>query len=204
MTHRQRPLIVAVTGGIASGKSELTRRFEALGVPVIDADIVSRELVRPGQPALAEIVAQFGPVLTPAGELDRAALRARVFADPAQRQALEQILHPRVRSAMREQALSSDEQYVLLAVPLLVESGQYQWVDRILLVDAPPEVQIVRVMQRDGVDRLAAARILAAQASRTSRLALADDVVVNDAGLDQLDHVVGRLDTLYRRLATAG
>jgi dephospho-CoA kinase len=197
-----RPLIVAVTGGIAAGKSALTHRFEQHGAPVIDADLVARELVQPGKPALTEITQHFGAdVLAPNGSLDRAALRARVFADPDQRRALEAFLHPRVRLALQERALQTDAPYVLLAIPLLVESGRYDWVDRVLLVDAPVELQITRVMARDRIDRHAAGQMLAAQASRTERLALADDVVVNDGPPAMLDAAVARLDVLYRQLA---
>jgi len=195
------PMVVAVTGGIASGKSAVTIRFEALGVQVLDADIVSRALVGPGEAALAEIAAHFGPqMLTQAGELDRAALRARIFAEPAERRALEKILHPRVRSALRDGVAAATSPYVMIAIPLLAESGDYGWVDRVLVVDAPVELQLRRVMQRDGIDRAAAQRILDAQAGRHERLALADDVVINDAGMDQLDRVVPVLDRLYRRV----
>jgi dephospho-CoA kinase len=199
---RSRPLLVAVTGGIASGKSELTRRFEALGVPVIDADVIARELVAVGEPALEAIALRFGAgVIAADGSLDRSALRRIVFADAGERAALDALLHPRVRAAMRARASSVDGPYVLLAVPLLVENAQFDWVDRVLVVDAPVALQVERVMRRDGVDRVAAQRVLAAQASRWERLAAADDVVVNDAGLEWLDAVVGRLDVRYRGVA---
>lgn len=195
----RRPLIVAVTGGIASGKSAVTARFEALGVPVIDADLIAREAVEPGRPALAEIAARFGSELLGVdGRLDRAALRARVFADAGERRALEAILHPRVRQAMRERALAAKADYVVLAIPLLVESGQYDWVDRVLVVDAPETVQVARVMARDGIGRAQAQAVLAAQAPRAARLAVASDVIVNDAGFGVLEAAVGRLDRRYR------
>jgi dephospho-CoA kinase len=199
LMQASQPLVVAVTGGVASGKSELTRRFEALGAPVIDADLIARELVLPGLPALAEIVERFGAsMLNAAGELDRAALRARVFSHPAEREALEAILHPRVRQAMRERAQAAAAPYVLLAIPLLVESGHYDWVHRVLVVDTPKQVQIARVMARDGIDHEAAQRMLAAQASRQARLARASDVVVNDGPVEALDAAVQRLDRWYR------
>ncbi len=202
MTVPARPLIVAVTGGVASGKSALTARFEALGAPLLDADLVSRELVEPGQPALAEIVEHFGPDVVDAdGRLDRRALRERVFADPDARQALERILHPRVRATLHERALAQRAPYVLLAIPLLVESGDYPWIDRVLVVDAPVEVQIERVMLRDRIDRDAASRMLAAQAGREQRLRRADDVVVNAGPMDSLEPIVERLDRQYRALA---
>jgi dephospho-CoA kinase len=185
---------IAVTGGVASGKSEATRRFEARGIAVLDADLVSRELVEPGQPALAEIEARFGSgVLEAGGRLDRRALRGIVFADPAARRDLEAILHPRVRETLRQRAVAAPGPYVLLAIPLLVESGHYPWIERVLVIDVPRALQIRRVMRRDAVDQAAAEAMLAAQASREQRLARATDVIVNDAGLDHLEACVARL-----------
>src|SRR5687768_13528826 len=140
---------VALTGGIASGKSAASDRFAALGADVVDADLVSRELVAPGGAALGEIVAAFGKnVLTPEGALDRRAMRALVFADGARRRQLEAILHPRVRDILRERAHAGSGEYALLVVPLLVESGHYGWVDRVLVVDVPREVQRARLVAR--------------------------------------------------------
>lgn len=206
---------IAVTGGIASGKSEVTRRFEARGIEVVDADLVARELVEPGQPALEAIVQRFGATMLDAGgRLDRRRLRTVVFADPVARQALEAILHPRVRATLQQRAAQARGRLVLVAIPLLVESGMraraaaaadslaptaaaetqpYAWIDRVLVVDVPRAVQIARVMQRDHVDSAAAEALLAAQASRAARLALATDVIINDASLATLDAVVERL-----------
>ena len=204
--------VVAVTGGVASGKSAVTRRFEALGVPVIDADVVSRKLVEPGQPALAEIAAWFGAgVIAQDGSLDRRALRQRVFAAPVEREALEAILHPRVRAVMRERALGGANEtgpgrtsYVIVAVPLLAESrGDWSWVDRVLVVDVPRGVQLARLVARDGVDAAAAEAMVAAQASRGQRLAIADDVVVNDGPLAALDRAVETLHRRYGALAAS-
>lgn len=198
------PFAVAVTGGVASGKTAVTDRFAALAIPVVDADQVSRDLVEPGRPALTDIVDQFGTgVIDHTGRLDRAALRRIVFTDPARRRQLEAILHPLVRDEMQLRARQSDSAYVVLAIPLLVESGHYPWVQRVLLIDVPELVQQQRVIQRDGIDAAAAAQMLAAQASRQQRLAVANDVIVNDAGLDLLDACVGRLDRRYRQLAAA-
>lgn len=192
--------VVAVTGGIASGKSEVTRRFEARGVPVLDADLIARALVEPGQPALAEIVARFGAHLVDdLGALDRRKLRDLVFADPESRRHLEAILHPRVRQALRDGARDATAPCVLLAIPLLVESGHYDWVDRVLVIDVPPAVQLARVMARDGVTRESAQATLAAQTSRAARLARAHDVIVNDGSLDHLDDCVARLHARYAR-----
>lgn len=196
-------LPIAVTGGIASGKSEVTRRFEALGIPVLDADLISRELVEPGQPALAEITARFGArVLDAEGRLDRRALREIVFADASARHALEAILHPRVRATLLDRATSAAGAYVLLAIPLLAEANaaHYEWIARVLVVDVPRATQIARVMQRDRVEREAAEATLTAQASREARLALAHDVIVNDGPIAALDGIVARLDQRYRQL----
>lgn len=195
---------IAVTGGIASGKSEVTRRFEALGIAVLDADLIARELVEPGQPALAEIARRFGAgVIDAAGRLDRRALRGVVFADPAARRDLEAILHPRVHATLQARAQAAAPPYVLLAIPLLAEStpGRYAWLARVLLVDVPRAVQIRRVMQRDAVERAAAEAALAAQASREARLAIAHDVIVNDGPLAALDAIVAKLHARYLALA---
>ena len=199
--------IIGVTGGVASGKSEVTRRFEALGITVADADLAAREAVAAGSPGLAEVVSTFGPgVLTTAGELDRTAMRQRVFEDPAARQRLEAIIHPRVRAWLRQECEAALGPYAIAAIPLLTEGGgrdAYPWIDRILVVDVPVEVQIKRLMRRDDVDRTLAEAMLAAQASREARLAIADDVIVNDGALEALDGEVARLDQLYRGLAEA-
>ncbi|MBB5208965.1 dephospho-CoA kinase [Chiayiivirga flava] len=197
------PLRIAVTGGIASGKTAVTQRFEALGVRVIDADIVSRELVEPGQAALTDIEARFGAhVLQADGRLDRRTLREIVFSDAQARRDLEAILHSRVRARLRADAEAATGPYVLLAIPLLAESTYpYDWLDRVLVVDVPREVQIARVMRRDGVTRAEAELSLAAQASRAARLALADDVIINDGAVDALDAIVARLHLHYLGLA---
>jgi dephospho-CoA kinase len=192
---------IAVTGGIASGKSEVTRRFEARGIEVLDADVIARALVEPGQPALAEIRARFGPgVIDASGRLDRRRLREQVFADATARRELEAILHPRVRDALRAGVSRASGAFVLLAIPLLVESGDYAWVDRVLVVDVPREVQRARVMRRDTVDRAGADAVIAAQATREARLARATDVIVNDGTLGDLDAAVGRLHARYLAL----
>lgn len=197
------PLRIAVTGGIASGKTAVTQRFQALGVRVIDADLVSRELVEPGQPSLADIARRFGPgVLQADGQLDRRMLRRIVFADATARRDLEAILHPRVRERLRHDAETTDAAYVLLAIPLLAESSHtYDWLDRTLAVDVPRDLQIARVTARDGVTHADAERLLAAQATRAARLALAQDIIVNDGPIDALDPIVARLHLHYLALA---
>ncbi|MDR3386982.1 MAG: dephospho-CoA kinase [Rudaea sp.] len=194
---------VALTGGVASGKSTVADRFRRLGTSVFDADVVARALVAPGEPALAEIVAAFGDdIVDAAGDLDRSRLRKRVFEDNESRLRLEAILHPRIRAALRAQAQTCATPYCVLVIPLLAESrGAYTWVDRVLVVDAPPAVQIARLMQRDGATRDLALRMLASQASRAQRLALADDVIDNADAHALLDDVVARLHRRYLTLA---
>ncbi len=199
------PFVIGVTGGIGSGKSAVTARFSERGVPVFDADIIARELVEPGEPALAEIVRAFGQRMLDAGDrLDRAALRAVVFGDDAARERLNAILHPRVHARLRALAHTPGPALAMLAIPLLAESGgRYDWLDRVLVVDVPREVQIQRAMWRDGMDRAAAERMLAAQAGRAARLALADDVIANDGPIELLDGVVARLHARYAALTRA-
>lgn len=196
------PFTVALTGGVASGKSAVAQRFAALGACVIDADLVARELVAPGAAALAEVVAAFGPeVLDARGALDRRRLRQRIFADADARHRLEAILHPRVRTLLRERSAAIDGPYALLVIPLLVESGHYDWVDRVLVVDVPRELQHARLVARDGVAPALAEAMLTAQASRAQRLAMADDVIANDGALDELDAPVRALHRRYLALA---
>ncbi len=195
-------LIIGLTGGIGSGKTAVSDRFAALGVPVIDADRLSRELVAQGQPALAEIAAAFGPaVLTAAGELDRAALGRRVFADPAARRRLEAILHPRIRAAMQERIATLTAPYVVLVIPLLLETGQTDLVDRVLVVDASSQRQRERVRQRDRLSDERIEQMLAAQVDRATRLAAAHDVIDNESDLATLDSAVAALHANYLKLS---
>jgi dephospho-CoA kinase len=196
-----RPLRIGLTGGIASGKTTVANLFAALGVPVLDTDQIARDVVEPGQPALAEVVAAFGPgVLGPDGRLDRPRLRARVFADPDSRQRLEAILHPAIRAELARRAGAAGGPYQVWVIPLLVEGGQVDRVDRILVVDCPEAVQLARVQARDGETEASARAILTAQASRAQRLAAADDVIVNDGSEADLAGQVAALDARYRAL----
>ncbi|MBE1160422.1 dephospho-CoA kinase [Dyella acidiphila] len=197
------PFTVAMTGGIASGKSVVEQRFKALGVPVCDADYAARVVVKPGSDGLAAIVAAFGnDVLDAQGGLDRPAMRQRIFADPTARKTLEAIMHPRIRQWMLEHAQQAPGPYVMLAVPLLAENlGHYRWVDRIAVVDVPETIQIQRLIGRDGIDEVLAARILASQASRANRLALADDVIDNAGPETALDTQVAALHQRYLELS---
>lgn len=197
--------IIGVTGGVASGKSEVTRRFEALGVAVVDADIAARTAVAPGSSGLAAVVDAFGAsVLAADGSLDRAAMRQRVFGDEAARRQLESIVHPLVRAQLQHDCEAAAGPYAVAAIPLLAEGGSrsaYPWLQRILVVDVPVDAQRSRLMQRDGIDAALADRMIAAQASRAQRLAIADDVIVNDGPLEALDEQIHALDRLYRTLS---
>jgi len=197
--------VVAVTGGIASGKSAVTRRFEALGVPVHDADVAARAVIAPGTPGLQAVVEAFGAdVLDADGALDRAAMRRRVFADAGARRTLESIIHPRVRAWLRQRADEQHDPYGLLAIPLLAENiDSYRWVDRVLVVDAPEATQLARLQQRDGIDAALAQRMLDGQASRAQRLALADDVIDNSGDEAALDGAVATLHQRYLALSAA-
>ncbi|HET7931937.1 MAG TPA: dephospho-CoA kinase [Rhodanobacteraceae bacterium] len=198
-----RHFVVALTGGVAAGKSVVAQRFEALGIRTHDADVAAREVVAPNSAALAEIEFVFGPdVLNADGTLDRRAMRERVFVDHAARRQLEKIIHPRVRAWLRRRVGMDRGPYCLLAIPLLVENrAQYDWVDRVLLVDAPEAAQTERLLARDGVSREHAAQMLAAQSTRAQRLALADDVIVNDGDERALDAQVKALHARYLDLA---
>lgn len=200
--RRDQPLRIGLTGGIASGKSTVAELFAALGVPVIDTDLLAREVVEPGQPALAAVAAAFGPgLLAPGGRLDRAKLRARIFADPEARARLEAILHPRIRRATLAAASAAGGAYQLIVVPLLFESGFDALVDRVLVIDCPEPLQRQRLAARDGETPDSIERILAAQLPREQRLAGADDVLANDAGLDALRAAVTALHHRYLELA---
>ena len=195
-------LRVGLTGGVASGKSTVARLFAAKGVPVIDLDEVARSVVEPGQPALVAIVNEFGEgVLDAEGNLDRGALRRTVFEDTEARRRLEALLHPRILEEAVRLASSAGGPYQLIVVPLLVESGLAGWVDRVLVVDCPVEAQLERLLARDGGDEAQARAMLASQASREQRLAVADDVILNDRDLDQLPAAVEVLDATYRAIA---
>lgn len=199
-------MIIGMTGGIASGKSTVARAFGQLGIGWVDADDVAREIVKPGTPALADIVARYGPhILNSDGSLDRAALRTIVFADPEQRRWLESVTHPRIRACIVSHLHELQHQgspYVLLVSPLLFESGQSALVDRTLVIDIPERLQISRTTARDNVDEAQAKAILAAQMSRQERLSRADDVIDNDGDLASLETQVRILDQRYRQLAS--
>jgi dephospho-CoA kinase len=193
---------VALTGGIASGKSTVADLFAALGVPVIDTDVIARQVVEPGQPALAKIAATFGPdVLDAEGRLDRRRMRERIFSDPDAKRRLEAILHPAIRAEMERQSMAAQGPYQVLVIPLLTEGGRRDHVDRVLLVDVPEELQVRRLMMRDGVSHEQAQASLNAQAKRAERLAMADDVIRNTGRVDDLRAQVAELHQRYLRFA---
>lgn len=201
--HGVHHYVVALTGGVAAGKSEVAGRFAARGIDVYDADLAAREVVAPGEAALAEIEFVFGPgVLQPDGTLDRRAMRERVFADAAARRQLESIVHPRVRGWLRRRVGMNRGPYCLIAIPLLVaHRADYDWVNRVLLVDAPEDAQIARLTRRDGVTREIAQQMLDAQATRADRLAIADDVIHNADDIAALDAQVAALHARYLAFA---
>ncbi|MGE0080930.1 MAG: dephospho-CoA kinase [Thiohalomonadaceae bacterium] len=197
-------LRVGLTGGIGSGKSSAGRLFAELGVPVIDADQVARDVVRPGQPAWQAVREAFGQeVIGADGELDRARLRERVFRDARERERLEQLLYPAIREAIRHRIAKLQAPYCIIAIPLLVEKGWQGEVDRVLVIDAPAELQVARTAARDGMVPEDVEKILAAQATREQRLAAADDVLHNEGDLNALREQVTLLHQRYLRLAGA-
>ncbi|MHB1354147.1 MAG: dephospho-CoA kinase [Thiobacillus sp.] len=194
---------IGLTGGIGSGKSAAAARFAELGVPVIDTDVIARELTRPGRPALDAIRASFGDAVIAAdGSLDRPVLRRRVFADAAARRRLEAILHPLVLHEVKARLAALSAPYAVAVIPLLVETGAYgSLLDRIAVVDCPEELQIARTVARSGLAREEVGAVLAAQATRSARLAAADDVIVNTGTLAALRDEVDALHQCYLTLA---
>ncbi len=196
--------VVALTGGIGSGKSTVTRLFAQLGVPVIDADEISHELTAPGQPVLNEIRAAFGDdVFEHNGSLNRARLRERVFGNVNDRRRLEGLLHPAIHAEILSRLAATDAVYAILSIPLLVESRHDYPHDRVLVIDCPDDIRLARVMERDGLTREAIQRIMAQQALRNERLKLADDILDNSGDLATLQARVTELHRLYQQLARA-
>jgi dephospho-CoA kinase len=197
------PLVVGVTGGIGSGKSAAARLFEQLGAGLVDTDAIAHELTQAGEPAVTEIAHRFGAEFLDAkGALDRARMRERVFSDAASRAELEAILHPLIRQRVRHLVGLAKSPYVLVLIPLLVESGGYpDLVHRVLVIDCDEAVQIERVMARNNLTELQIRAIMRAQAGRQERLAIADDVINNSGTLDDLRRQVEVLDGRYRELA---
>lgn len=195
-------LVVGVTGGIGSGKTAATDRFQALGITVVDADLASRVVVEPGRPALKAIEEHFGKeVIADDGTLNRRALRDIVFANPEERKWLERLTHPLIAQEIVSQIQASQSPYTILASPLLLESGQSRMAQRVLVIDVPEDVQIARTATRDNTDADSVKAIIAAQMKRADRLAKADDVIVNDRSLEDLHQAVDALHQQYLEMA---
>jgi dephospho-CoA kinase len=196
------PLLIALTGGIASGKSAVAELFARLGVPVLDTDQIARDVVEPGTATLAKLVAEFGgDILDASGRLDRARMREQVFREPAQRKRLESITHPAIREELARRSKDAGGEYQIHVIPLLVEGGRTDLYDRVLVVDCPEENQIGRLMARDQTDAELARRMLTAQATREQRLSIADDVIVNTGTVEDLQRFVQTLHQNYSLLA---
>jgi dephospho-CoA kinase len=190
---------VGLTGGIGCGKTTVADQFGALGATLVDTDLIAHALTGPGGAAMPALVAAFGPAFAaPDGALDRARMRELVFADPAAKQRLEAILHPQIRAAALAAAAAATGAYVIFVVPLLIESGTWrQQVSRVLAIDCPEEVQIARVMARNGLSEAQVRAIMATQVTRAQRLAAADDVISNEGGIDALRPQIARLHAEY-------
>lgn len=206
MVNRKK-LIVGLTGGIGSGKSEVCRRFMAFGITVIDADLVAREVVEPGTPALEKIRAHFGDEIlhtateTQPASLNRAKLRELIFSNPAEKDWLEKLLHPIINQRIRERLAAASSPYTILASPLLLETQQYLLVDRVLVIDANEELQIARASQRDLNNEAQIRAIIKTQLSRQERCSRADDIIHNHGSLIELDEQVEKLHQFYLELA---
>ncbi|KMJ45417.1 dephospho-CoA kinase [Xenorhabdus khoisanae] len=194
--------IVALTGGIGSGKTTISNVFSSLGVPLVDADIIAREIVAPGTPALQAITEHFGPdILLADSSLNRALLRQKIFAAPEEKQWINALLHPLIQKETHKQLNQVTAPYAIWVVPLLIENNLTHSADRILIVDVPEETQVTRTMARDGVSREQVEKILAAQASRQARLEKADDVIINHNNEQNIASRVAELHQQYLKLA---
>jgi len=195
---------IGLTGGIACGKSTVANLFAALGATIVDTDLLAREVVAPDSPLLAQIAGHFGSaVLLPDGSLDRARMRELVFANPAERQWLEQLTHPAIRELTDLRCKKAKGPYAMVAIPLLVETGGAGRFDRVLVVDCDPQIQLARLQARDGSTREQAAQMLAAQVSREQRLAVADDVIENNGDIAALRDQVEKLHRMYSKSDSA-
>ncbi|MEY4475578.1 MAG: dephospho-CoA kinase [Pseudomonadota bacterium] len=196
--------IVALTGGIGSGKSTIANAFADLGVPLVDADIIARQVVEPGTPALASIASRYGnTILQTDGSLNRSVLRQKIFSEPKEKAWLNSLLHPLIQQETQYQLASIDKPYALWVAPLLVENDLYQRANRVLVVDVAPEIQLARTLERDGITRQQAADILASQAPRQQRLTHADDIIDNSGDPQRIAPLVASLHQQYLNLAAA-
>jgi dephospho-CoA kinase len=197
-------LVVGLTGGIGSGKSKAADLFAELGVPIIDTDLIARELVAPGQPALKQITEHFGPsVLLDDGTLNRKRVAEICFANPDRRLQLEAILHPLIRQDVQEQLRHLNTEYAIVVVPLLIETQQNDLYDRILVIDCEEQIQMQRIHRRDNRSGQQIQQIMQAQASREQRLDAADDIITNTGSIEDLQRQIAQLDHKYLKLARA-
>jgi len=194
-------LVIGLTGGIGSGKSTVAELFHQLGVPIIDTDVIARQLVEPGQPAFQKIISSFDSILTADGHIDRNKLREIIFNEPDKRIELEQILHPRIEDVAKQMLASFNSEYVVIVIPLLAENGKWPFIDRVLVIDCDPQRQLERAMKRDSATAQQISKIIQAQASRQQRLDIADDIILNDHDHSALKEQVQVLDHKYRQLA---
>lgn len=203
LSNFSRPIVVVLTGGIASGKSTVSAMFEELRVPVIDTDVIARRIVEPGEPTLAQILIAFGDsILGPGERLDRQKLRSQIFSDPVARTKLESIMHPVIRAKAISEINSLEAPYCILVVPLFVESGEFTNADRVLVVDVDESTQIDRLLKRGGISIDLAHSMITAQAKRIDRLNIAHDIIINNGSLRDLNMQVKHLHHHYLNLAT--
>ncbi|HNN65136.1 MAG TPA: dephospho-CoA kinase [Pseudomonadales bacterium] len=196
--------VIGLTGGIGSGKSAVSDRFAQHGITIVDADVASRVVVEPGRPALTRIAEHFGAeLITSSGTLDRALLRSKVFSSEQERKWLEALLHPLIAEEIQSGLANSRSPYTVLVSPLLLETTQHSYVDRILVVDVPVELQLHRTMARDNNSESQVRAIIAAQMARDTRRSRADDLISNDGSLEQLQQQVDALHQRYLALAAA-
>lgn len=194
-------LVVGLTGGIASGKSAVADLFAELDITIIDTDIIARQLVEPGQNAYQKIVDHFGTeVVNSDGQLNRAQLRQKIFTNPDEKQWLELLLHPLIRNITAQRIQLADSNYCIVVIPLLYETWPNPLLDRVLVVDCTPELQLQRLIQRDKLSDELAHSIIAQQASRTERLSLADDIIENNDNLTVLTKIVRKMDSKFRQI----
>lgn len=194
-------LVIGLTGGIGSGKSTVADIFQQLGAPVIDTDVIARQLVEPGQPAFQEIVSLFDSILMADGQIDRSKLREIIFNDPDKRIELEKILHPRIQDTVKQMLSTISNDYVIIVIPLLTENVKWPFIDRVLVVDCDPQLQLERAMKRDATTAKQISKIMQTQASREQRLAIADDIIINEHDHKYLEKQVQDFDHKYHQFA---
>jgi len=196
-------LIIGLTGGIGSGKTEVANRFAKLGIEIIDTDIIAHEIVKPGQETYQKILDHFGTKITNEDKtINRSKLREVVFKDEKERVLLEEITHPIIRKNVQEQIKQVKSPYCIVVIPLLVETGKKDYIDRVLVIDSPEELQIERGLQRDKTSEADIKAIMVSQVDRETRLAAADDIIVNEGSLENLDKQIAELDSKYNKMVS--